>query len=81
MRNDQTDLVLSVQKRFDSVAEPEISNRVFQQIYQASVKDDDIEVARITAKMLLGLAALGEPITDDAKKWCEHFGPMFSDSV
>lgn len=81
MEIEKTDFVLAVEKRFDSLAEPDIANKVFSQLYHSAVKDDDVETARITAKMLLGLAALGESIQDDAQKWCDFFGPMFQDPV
>lgn len=78
MTIDQTEFVLLVQRTFDRCFdEGDVSDSFFGQIFRAAAHDDDIEIARLTAEMVVHLALVGNDVEPLAKIWMHHFGAMF----
>jgi hypothetical protein len=79
MTETQIDFCLLVENAFDLIADPDVADGFLEQIVSALIGDDDMEVARISAMMILELefAHRDRPTGDLAAKWCELFEPMF----
>lgn len=70
----QTSFVLEVQQRLDRCGVP--PSRWADQLFHATVQDDDAEVARICGLMLIDLGARGEQIALECAVWLQYFGEL-----
>jgi hypothetical protein len=75
----QIDFVLQIECLFDETDEGRLGDDYLAQIFRATAANDDLEVARLCAMMLLALMqrrrVLLVPL---AQKWCELFDSMFA---
>jgi hypothetical protein len=83
MLNDtQIDFVLQIECLFDETDEGRLGDDYLAQIFRATAANDDLEVARLCAMMLLALMQRTKIlIVPLSQKWCELFGPMFAEAV